>query len=288
MILNATGTQKLVIVAGNGQLPFLVARGARLAGISVCVLGLREQASAELAGEADRFEWVPLARVGRWIKLAKKFGASELILAGGVKKADAFARWRIWRYVPDWRAMRIWYRRARADRRNLAILGALADELQEEGITVVNSIKYCEEAMASEGLMTRRNPSKQVLEDIEFGWPMAMKIAELDIGQSLAVRERDVIAVEAIEGTDAMIERAGTLVKGGWTLIKVAQPHQDMRFDVPTVGPETIERLNEYSASALVIQAGKTIMIEKEKMIALADKYGIAIIGRKIESGFGL
>jgi DUF1009 family protein len=273
--------KKLVIVAGNGQLPFLVAQGARAAGVSVCVLGLRDQASSELAGVADSFSWVPLARLGRWIKLAKRFGAAELIMAGGVKKTQAFSRWRIWRYIPDWRAMRVWYRRAKGDRRNLAILSALADELAEEGITVINSVKYCTQAMAEEGIMTRRTPSQQILDDIEFGWPMAMKIAELDIGQSLAVREKDVIAVEAIEGTDAMIERAGKLVRGDWTLIKVAQPHQDMRFDVPTVGPETIENLHRNRAAALVIQTDKTIMIEKDKMIELADRYGIAIIGKK-------
>lgn len=273
--------KKLVIVAGNGQLPFLVARGARAAGVEVCVLGLRDQASDELAEEADSFYRVPIARLGRWIKLSKRFGAEELILAGGVKKTQAFSRWRIWRYIPDWRAMRVWYRRAKGDRRNLAILGALADELAEEGITVVNSIKYCEQALADEGVMTRRTPSEQILENIDFGWPMAMKIAELDIGQSLAVREKDVIAVEAIEGTDAMIERAGKLVRGDWILIKVAQPHQDMRFDVPTVGPETIEMLHRNRAAALVVQAGRTIMIEKDKMIALAEKYGMAIIGKK-------
>jgi DUF1009 family protein len=244
---------------------------------------MRGQAAAELADWADRFEWVPLARLGRWIKSARRFGASELILAGGVKKTEAFRAWRIGRYIPDWRALKIWFWRARKDRRNLAVLGAIADELQEEGITVINSVKYCAEAMADEGVMTRRTPSKEVMANIEFGWPLAMKIAEFDIGQSLAIRERDVIAVEGIEGTDAMIERAGTLVKGDWILIKVAQPHQDMRFDVPTVGPETIERLKKYSAKALVIQAGKTIMIEKEKMIAMADKFGIAIVGRRAE-----
>jgi len=272
--------RKLVIVAGNGRLPFLVAAGAKACGVEVCVLGIRDQASAELAALADRFHWIPIARIGRWIKLAKRFGAGELILAGGVRKTEAFSRWRIWRYIPDFRTLKVWYRRSKGDRRNLAILGALADELQEEGITVVNSVKYCEQALATAGLMTKRGASSQVMEDIEFGWPIAMKIAELDVGQALVVREKDIIAVEAIEGTDAMIERAGRLVKGNWTLLKVAQPHQDMRFDVPTVGPGTIERIHEFGGAALVIQAGKTIMIEKEKMIALADRYGIIIVGK--------
>jgi DUF1009 family protein len=257
-----------------------VARGARAAGIEVFILGLRGQASDALIELADRFCWVPIARVGRWINLTKRFGATELVLAGGVKKTEAFSRWRIWRYIPDWRTLRIWYRRARGDRRNLAILGALADELQEEGITVVNSVKYCEEALAQAGGMTGQAVPSQVADDIEFAWPIAMKIAELDVGQAIAVREKDIIAVEAIEGTDAMIERAGKLVKGAWTLVKVAQPHQDMRFDVPTVGPETIEQLHRNHAVALVVQAGKTIMIEKEKMISLAERYGIIIMGK--------
>jgi UDP-2,3-diacylglucosamine hydrolase len=274
------GSEKLVIVAGNGRLPFLVARGARAAGREVCILGLRDQASPELAELADRFSWIPIARVGRWIRLTKRFGARELIMAGGVRKTEAFSRWRIWRYIPDLRTIRIWYRRSKGDRRNLAILGTLADELKEEGITVVNSVKYCQEAMAEAGVMTKREGSAQVMADIEFAWPIAMKIAELDVGQSIAVREKDIIAVEAIEGTDAMIERAGKLVKGAWTLIKVAQPHQDMRFDVPTVGPETIEKLHQNHAAALVVQAGKTIMIEKEKMISLADRYGIIMMGK--------
>jgi len=280
-VTGETVRNKLVIVAGQGYLPFLVARGAKAAGRAVCILGIRDVASKNLADLADTFYWIPIARVGRWIKLARRFGATELILAGGVKKTEAFSRWRIWRYIPDVRTMRIWFRRARGARRNLAILGALADELQDEGITVVNSIKYCSEAMAEEGVLTKCSPSKLIWEDIEFGWPMAMKIAELDIGQALAVREKDIIAVEAIEGTDAMIDRAGKLVKGDWTLVKVAQPHQDMRFDVPTVGPETIERMRANHASALVVQAGMTIMIDKTKIIELANRYGISIVGKK-------
>ncbi len=274
-------SDKLVIVAGNGELPFIAAKGAKSAGMSVCILGIREQASEKLQEFADRFYWIPIARVGRWIKLAKKFGASELILAGGVRKTQAFSRWRIWRYLPDWRTLRIWFRRARADRRNLAILSALADEIEQEGIKVVNSVKYCQSTLADEGLLTKCKPSQLISEDIEFAWPIALKIAEMDVGQAIAVREKDIIAVEAIEGTDAMIARAGELAKGRWTLIKVAQPHQDMRFDVPTVGPETIENLHRNGSVAMVIQAGKTIMIDKQTMIALADKYHIAIIGKR-------
>jgi len=271
---------RLAIVAGSGRFPLLVVRGAKSRGCQVCVLALRGFADRELAQVADHFRWVPIARVGRWIKLACKFGAEELILAGGVRKSDAFSSWRIWRYLPDRRTLRIWYRRAQGDRRNLAILQALTDELEQAGLTVVESTKYCREALADEGLMTRTQPSPAAVSDIEFGWPVALRVAELDIGQAIAVREKDVVAVEAIEGTDAMIERAGRLAKSGWTLIKVAQTRQDMRFDVPTVGPETIERLHHHGARTLVVQAGKTLIMEKEKTLHLADKYGIAVLGR--------
>ncbi len=274
---------KLVIVAGYGKLPFLATAGAKSAGVSVCVLGIRDQASEQLKEYADRFYWIPISRVGRWIKLAKKFGATELIFAGGVKKTQAFMPWRILKYLPDLRTLKIWFLRAKSDRRNLALLSALADEIEQEGIRVINSVQYCKETLADDGILTRIKPSRSVLDDIEFAWPIAIKIAEMDVGQAIAVREKDIIAVEAIEGTDEMIKRAGELAKGRWTLIKVAQPHQDMRFDVPTVGPDTIENLYANQAVALVIQAGKTIMIDKEKMIALADKYKIAIIGKTLE-----
>ncbi len=258
----------------------MVASGAKSAGLRVCVLGLKGFADPGLAELADRFEWIPIARVGRWMRLARRFGADELILAGGVNKSDAFSPWRMWRYIPDWRTLRIWYRRARSDRRNLAILSALADELEEVGLKVENSVKYCPEVLADVGVLTDRGPSQLSQSDIEFAWPIAMKIAAMDIGQSLAVREKDIVAVEAIEGTDAMIERAGGLARSGWTLIKVAQANQDMRFDVPTIGPETIEMLHRHGGEAVVVQAGMTMMIEKEKTLALASKYRIAVVGK--------
>ncbi len=274
-------SQKLIIIAGYGKLPLLAAKGARSAGVSVCILGIKDQAAEILKNYADEFYWVPIARVGRWIKLAKKFGANELIFAGGVDKKQAFSPWRIWKYMPDLRTLRIWFGRAKSDRRNLALLSALADEIEQEGIKVINSVKYCQETLADEGVLTHSKPSKSVCDDIDFAWPIAIKIAEMDVGQSIAVREKDIIAVEAIEGTDAMIKRAGTLAKGRWVLIKVAQPHQDMRFDVPTVGPDTIENLHANGAVALVVQAKKTIIIDKEKTISLADKYKISIIGKE-------
>jgi UDP-2,3-diacylglucosamine hydrolase len=161
---------------------------------------------------------------------------------------------------------------------------AVADELRNEGIELVSSVKYCEEHLADEGVMTETPIPRSVQEDVEFGWGIARASAGLDIGQSLAVKERDIIAVEAIEGTDSMIRRAGRLCrKGGWTLVKVARPKQDMRFDVPTVGPSTIRHLKDSKCICLVVEAGKTMIVDKPVTLALADKLKIAVVGKRAE-----
>ena len=278
MTQRASGT--LAILAGSGQLPVMVARGARRAGRRVLVLGLRGQADPQLAQLADVFKPVAIARIGRWIRLCKKFSASELIMAGAVTKHFAFQPWRILAYLPDWRTLRVWYCRARTDRRNLALLEALAQELASEGITVTNSVKYCPEALVQAGFLTGCELNANQSRDLEFAWPLALKVAQLDIGQAIVVKDQDVIAVEAIEGTDAMIARAGKLAGSGWILVKVAQAHQDMRFDVPTVGPRTIENLHKHGGSALIIQAKMTIVLEQERTIELAQRYGIPILAR--------
>jgi DUF1009 family protein len=160
------------------------------------------------------------------------------------------------------------------------LLSALADELAGGGIVLENSTMYCREHLATSGTMTKNQPNRPVEGDIEFGWEIAKKLGELDIGQAIAVKEKEVIAVEAIEGTAKMIERAGEFCKsGGWTLIKTSKPNQDMRFDVPCVGPDTIRSLAENGAKCLVVEAGKTIIIDKPTTIKLADEAGIAILG---------
>ena len=278
-----TSRQKtLGLIAGQGRFPFLVAEGARRAGLKVVTLALRDSASPELADCSDVFRWVPVARPGRWIRLFHRHGVARAIMAGRVAKVKIFQRFRILRNLPDLRALRIWYRKlARKDRRNRALLTAVADELASEGIQLENSMKYCPEHLAVEGVMGQRPPTEKQSKDIEFGWPLARRLAEMDIGQSLAVNELEVIAVEAIEGTDAMIARAGRLCpRGGWTLIKLAQSDQDMRFDVPTVGPETIEHLAAAGAKCLVLEAGKVLTIDRPGLTRLTDRHGITIIGR--------
>ena len=202
-------------------------------------------------------------------------------MIGGVRKKDAFSPLRLLRYIPDLRAIRLWYSTLRNDRRDNVLLLAVIDELRREGIELVSSVKYCKEHLAEEGLMTRTSVPHSAEADVEFGWKIARASANLDIGQSIAVKERDIIAVEAMEGTDAMIRRAGRVCRvGGWTMVKVARPKQDMRFDVPTVGPSTISNLKDAKCVCLVVEAGKTLIVDKPATLALADRLKIAVVGK--------
>ena len=269
------------LIAGQGRLPFLVADGARRAGLKVVCVGLVDNADPALAGHTDVFHTVPLARVGAWIVKLKKHGVTTTIMVGRVAKRRIYTPWRILRYLPDWRAIRIWYWRLWGkDKRNDSVLRAIADELASGEIYLENSIMYCKDHLATEGVMTRCQPGPSVKADIEFGWEIVQKLGELDIGQAVAVKEREVIAVEAIEGTANMIERAGELcAKGKWTLIKTAKPNQDIRFDVPCVGPDTIKSLAGNGGKCLVVQKDKVVIIDKPETIELANRLGIAIVG---------
>lgn len=271
----------LGLIAGEGRLPFLVADGARRAGLRVVCIGLADSASPELAAHVDDFFYGAIARPGGWMRKMRRRGVTRAIMVGRVVKSKIFTPWRILRYLPDWRALRIWYVRLRGkDKRNDSVLNAIAEEFASGGITLENSIMYCKEHLADAGVMTRTQPSSGVRADIEFGWPMTLEVGRLDIGQAIAVREREIIAVEAIEGTAEMIERAGALCKkGGWTLLKAAKPAQDMRFDVPCVGPDTIESLKRCGAACLAVEKDRTLIIDKPQTLALADKLGIAVVG---------
>ena len=273
------------LIAGAGRLPFLVADGIIASGPKLVTIGLKGYASPRLGGLSDEFKWAGLVRVGSWIKFFHRHNISRAVLVGSVRKSEMYSRFRLLKYPPDIRTARIWYGKIRKDKRDNSVLLALAGELASEGIHLMSSVKYCEEHLTTEGLLTQTAPQTGVQEDIEFGWKIARASADLDIGQSIAVKERDIIAVEAIEGTDAMIRRAGQLCKhGGWTLIKVARPDQDMRFDVPTVGPETMRYLVEAKCRCLVLETVRTIIVDKPATLALAEKLGIAVVGKTVES----
>jgi DUF1009 family protein len=279
--MQKTTIDVLGLIAGQGRLPFLIAQGARQAGLRVICVGLADNADTCLAQEVDTFYTVSVARPGSWIRKLRRHGVMHAIMVGRVAKARLHTPWRIVRYLPDWRGLRIYYSRLRGKGVQTDLfLGALADELASGGIILEDSTMYCQEHLASRGIMTKHQPTGQAKDDIDYGWEIVKKLGELDIGQAVIVKEREVIAVEGIECTAEMIERAGRHCRaGGWTLIKTAKPHQDMRFDVPCVGPDTIKDLKENGGRCLVIEAGKTIIIDKPETLALADKLGIAIIG---------
>jgi UDP-2,3-diacylglucosamine hydrolase len=270
----------LGVIAGAGEFPTMVVRGAQRAGCRVVVIGLRGLADPSLVQAADTFRWSGLARLGRWISILSKHGVRRVIMAGYVHKRVMYGRFRLLKVLPDWTSFKLWFLELR-DKRNDAVLGAVADVLQAKGITLENCVQYCPEAMAQAGVLTGGDPNPKQSNDIEFGWRIAKELGRLDIGQAVAVKETEVIAVEAIEGTDRMIDRAGELCKhGGWTLVKVAKPDQDMRFDVPTIGPDTIERLHKRGAKLLVIEAEKTLIINRETTVRLAKTHGITIIAK--------
>jgi hypothetical protein len=270
----------LGLIAGEGIFPLLVARGARAAGRKVVAAAFGGSAWPELRGEVDVFKWVGIVRVGQWIRVLRAQGCDEAILVGRVAKEKIYGRWRFLQYIPDLRTVGIWFRILHRDKRDQSVLGAIDRELASEGIRLIDQTTYCAEHLATPGVMTRFPPTEKQWDDIRFGWDICQTMSRLDIGQSIAVVDKNVIAVEAVEGTNAMIDRAGKLCKvGGWTLIKVSNVHQDMRLDVPTVGTTTIEKLHANRAAALVLEPGKTIMLEKPKVLELAERYKIAIVG---------
>jgi len=275
------GPAVLGLIAGQGRLPFLIAQGAKAAGLRVICAGIAENAEPALAAEVEVFFPVPIARPGAWIRKLRRHGATRTIMVGRVSKKRIYTPWRIVKYLPDWRAFRIWYWRLRnKDKRNDSVLCAIADELASGGIILEDSTMYCKEHLAHDGVMTRCRPPASVQADIDFGWPIVKELGRLDIGQAVAVREREILAVEAIEGTARMIQRAGELCrKGGWTLLKAAKPNQDLRFDVPCVGPDTIRDLARSGAKCLVVEKDKTILIDKPDTLKLADELGVAIVG---------
>ncbi len=270
----------LGLIAGEGVFPILVARGARATGRKVICVGLHGSCWPELKAETDHFQEVGLLRIGKWIRVLKAQGCEEAIMVGLVRKSLMYDRWRYFRYIPDWRTARMWFGRLRHDKRPRAVLDAVADELASAGITLVDSTQYCKDQVCTPGVLTKRQPTAAQWQDIHYGWEKCRLISRMDIGQTIAVLDHDVIAVEALEGTNVMIERAGQLCKtGGWTLIKVANGPEDARMDVPAIGTTTLEKLWKAGAACLVLEAGKTIILERTKTIELADRYKMAIVG---------
>lgn len=264
--------ERIGLLAGSGCLPVHAARGIRAAGFEPVVIGLAEEVGPELEAEVPEMELVPLGRLGEIARRFRARGVRSLIMAGKVQKARLFADIEM---DGDLRSLL-----DRLPRRNDdAILGAIVDYLGRAGLTVLPQAKFLGDLLAPKGVLSRRAPDERERADIIFGFTMAKKIGALDFGQSVVVKERAVLAVEAAEGTDETIRRGGRLGRRGAVLVKVSKPRQDPRFDVPTVGPDTIARALEAGFSALAVEAGKTFFIAREASLAEADRGGLAVVG---------
>jgi DUF1009 family protein len=273
------------LLAGSGRFPIVFAEAARRQGYAVACVGIRYEAPGELKTLCDSFQTVSVSRLGGMIRSFKRRGVRRIVMAGKITKSVMYTPLRFVRLWPDLRMMNFWYRRLHGDHRDDSILLAVIEEFALDGMTFESALDYCPELLVKDGVLTRRAPTAPEREDIAFGWKLAKEMGRLDVGQSVAVKEQAALAVEAIEGTDRCISRAGQLCRaGGWTLVKVAKPNQDMRFDVPTVGASTIENLHQARARVLAIEAGKTIVIDQDQVVALADQFGLTIVALRDRS----
>jgi DUF1009 family protein len=268
---------RIGIIAGNGRFPFLALQGARSLGHDVTVVAVKEEAFPELEQAARdasaSFHPVSLGHLGKCIKILREEGVSQAVMAGQVKHAKIFSG-----IVPDLTLLSVL---TKLKARNTdALISAVADVMRDQGIELLDSTAFLQPLLAAEGTLTRRAPSDEEIQDLAFGYTMADTIAGLDIGQTVAVRHKAVVAVEAMEGTDEVIERAGRVAGPGVRIVKVAKPKQDMRFDVPVIGVATIDAMQKAGATAISIDAGRTLVIDGGKVFAAADSAGIAIVGR--------
>ena len=301
------------LIAGNGKFPLLVAEGARRAGDSLSVAAINEETDPIIERLADRVEWVGIGQLGKMIRFFKAEGVEKAIMAGQVRHVQIFSR-----AVPDARMLKLLWKLPR--RNTDSLIGAIADELQNEGIELIDSTHFLQDQLAEKGPLTTRQPDEREQGDIEYALVIAREIARLDLGQTIVVRSKACVAIEAMEGTDATIARAGELTRvgpnapalhsdlpesvetekeggrlvaglsnllrgkranlagGRLTVVKVAKPDQDMRFDVPVTGVPTIKTMIEAGATCLCISAGKTLMFDRVEMLALANQHGIAIV----------
>jgi hypothetical protein len=272
-----TATGNWGLIAGNGDFPFLVLEGARSRGIEMAVIAIREEASPNLERAAKRLHWVSLGELSRAIELLHSEGVKRAVMAGQVKHNKLFSSIR-----PDWRLAKLLF--SLNTKNTDALIGAIARVLEDEGIELIDSTAFLGPLLPKTGVLTARAPDEAERADIAYGREIAQQIAGLDLGQTVVIRDRACIAIEAMEGTDETIERAGRIAGGqSLVVVKVSKPKQDMRFDVPVIGRKTIDVMKQANATALAIDAGRTLLFERDNLIRAADDAGIAIEAIAIE-----
>lgn len=262
----------LGLIAGWGELPFLVAQAARDQGRRVIAVAFSEETNRGLAAQVDEIHWVSIGQVGRVIKLFKAAQVSQAVLAGVIGHRHLFSKIKL-----DWRAISLLAKLK--DKRADSILSAVASTLEKEGIKVISPLSLLKPILPGRGPLTRRGPTRQEARDIQFGYKIAKHIAGADIGQTVVVKDQAIIAVEAMEGTDACILRSGEYAKTGAVVVKVNKPRQDLRFDTPVIGPGTIMVMKKSGATVLAFDANQTLFLQKEKTVAEANRSRISLVG---------
>jgi len=262
---------KFGLIAGNGKFPFLVIEGARKQGASLAVVAIKEETNPKIEQVAEKLIWVGIGQLGKMISFFKNEGVSKAMMAGQVKHVQIFSG-----SLPDLRMIKMLWNLPQ--RNTDALIGGIADEMAREKIELIDSTYFIQDQLAQEGILTKRKPDETEKGNIRYGLKIANEIARLDLGQTIVVRAKACVAIEAMEGTDAVIKRAGELAKGKLTVVKVAKPNQDMRFDVPVVGVPTVQTMIEAGATCLCLTARKTLIFDREKMLVLANQNKISII----------
>jgi len=271
------------ILAGWGRLPLSVARGARGQGRRVVALGVRDHADPELESLCDEFAWIGLGSVGRAIRLFRQWGVEQAVLAGKIRKVELFRPGWWMRHRPDWKCLRTFSAQllGRKDRKDDTLLLTLVEAFAEAGVVFEPATHFAPDLLVDEGCVAGRALTAKQLRDVEFGWRLARQMGDLDVGQTVCVKNQAVLAIEAMEGTDACIRRAGELCeRSGFTVVKVAKPAQDMRFDVPTVGLHTLASLDAAGADVLAIETGMTILLDEIEFRRRAKSLKISVIAR--------
>lgn len=272
-------TPAVGLLAGAGRFPIVFAEKARECGIPVVCVGVKGMADPALADICQEFHWLRRMSLGFVLRSFRRGGVQRWTMAGKFHKHILFRPWLWLRLLPDWRMIQFWLSRKRSDNKDDSLLLGVIDLFRNEGFECASALDLCPELLVQAGVLTQRQPTAAEYRDIEFGWTLAKEMGRLDVGQSVMVRERAVLAVEAIEGTDLAIRRAGELCgRARFVVVKVSKPNQDMRFDVPTVGMDTIATMQQAGAKVLAIEAGKTIILDESQTIAAANRAGIAIV----------
>ena len=273
---------KIGLIAGWGRYPIYLAQALKKSGHQIYGLGILNHADLELAKYCEDFKTIGLGRLGTALRFFRKHQVADATMAGKIEKKLLFNPWFLWRQFPDWKTFRLFlpmFLTRKKDCKDDTLMLAIVEAFAQSGITFLPGTDFAPELLVKRQKLTRLGPTSAQWKDVCFGWQLAKEMGRLDIGQSVCVKNQAVLAVEAIEGTDECIRRAGSLcTSGGFTVVKVAKPQQDMRFDVPTFGLKTMQTMLQSGGRVLAIEAGKTIFIDKKEVIDFADLHKISIV----------